>query len=109
MEIKVACTRWSRLRGLLGRGDYPHALVLVPCNDVHTFGMTRAIDIAFLSDGGAVLESYRAVGPCKRVRCKGAHATLERIASPDPWFDLGDRVDLKRMALEAMKTRGKVE
>ena len=41
--------------------------MLAPCNDVHTFGMAELIDIAFLDEQGRVLESYRAVGPRRRI------------------------------------------
>lgn len=101
MTIEVACSLRSRLRGLLGRGDYPGVLLLVPCNDVHTFGMRHDIDVAFISAEGVVLESHRGMAPCRRRRCRGASATLERISSEAAWFERGDRVELNRLVQEA--------
>lgn len=95
MEVEIACSTSSRLRGLLGREEFSGALLLTPCNDVHTFGMRRAIDIAFIEPDGTVLEAHRGVGPCRRVRCRTAVATIERFAAETPWFDRGDRVELK--------------
>lgn len=102
MTVKLASSVASRLRGLLGRGDYPHTLLLAPCNDVHTFGMGRPIDIAFVDSGGLVLEAHREVGAFRRVRCKGAAATFERIATPSPWYRRGDRIDLKNLDYEVL-------
>lgn len=102
MKVEIACSLLSRLRGLLGRGDYPHVLLLVPCNDVHTFGMRRPIDIAFITADGTVLESHRRVGIGRRMRCKSAFATLERVAAQSPWFEQGDRIDLKNLVHEEL-------
>ena len=92
MKVEVACTVAARLRGLLGRASHEGALLLVPCNDIHTFGMRRPIDVAFVASDGAVLESYRSVRPNRRVRNKGATAVLERFASDDAWYEPGDLV-----------------
>lgn len=92
MNMKIACTHRSRLRGLIGRSAFDGVLLLVPCRDVHTFGMKRDIDIAFLDSDGAVLESHRDVGPGKRLRCPSATATVERFSADAPWFEPGDFV-----------------
>ena len=103
MKVEIASSILSRLRGLLGRKECPDLLVLTPCNDVHTFGMSRAIDVAFIAADGLVLESHRAVGACRRLRCRPATATLERIAIEAPWFERGDRVELKELVRESME------
>ena len=102
MRVEVACTLKDRLRGLLGRREYPDVLLLAPCNDVHTFGMRDYIDIAFVSADGVVLESYRAVGPCHRRRCRKAVITLERLSAETRWYERGDKVELKDMIQDAM-------
>ena len=102
MKVEVACSVKSRLRGLLGRDAFEGVLLLVPCNDVHTFGMRRAIDVAFISSDGVVLRSCRCVGAHRRLRCKAAYATLERIAAQAEWPDEGDCVNLKEMLRTAM-------
>ena len=97
MNIQVASSIASRLRGLLGQREFEGALLLTPCNDVHTFGMRRAIDIAFITPTGLVLEAHRNVGSRRRLRCKGAAATLERFSDTGPWFEQGDRIELKNL------------
>ena len=103
MKVEIASSVLSRLRGLLGRKECPDLLLLTPCNDVHTFGMNRAIDVAFIAADGLVLESHREVGACRRLRCRPATAALERIAAEAPWFEQGDRIELKELV------RGPVE
>ena len=61
------------------------------------FGMAELIDIAFLDERGQVLESYRAVGPRRRIRCRKAVAVLERFSVNDPpWFSAGEHVEMTR-------------
>jgi uncharacterized membrane protein (UPF0127 family) len=109
-------TRWAtsflqRLRGLIGRcpewlGD-GGVLVIAPCSDIHTFGMSHDLDVAFLDASGKVLESYVTVGPHRRIRCAGAVAALERFSpdgkgeracclswARDAWYRKGDQVML---------------
>ena len=95
MRVEIASSLKSRLRGLLGRGQFHDVLMLVPCNDVHTVGMRREIDVAFVSSAGVVMEAHRSVGPRRRLRCKGASATLERFSTSEPWFEYGDFIDLR--------------
>lgn len=92
MELEIACTMRSRLLGLFGRPGYEGVLMLVPCHDVHTFGMQRPIDIAFVAADGTIIESHRNVSPCHRLKNREAAATLERYADPGPWFAPGDRI-----------------
>ena len=49
---------WDRARGLLGRPALlpGQALLLTPCSSIHTIGMTRAIDLAFLDGTGAIIK-----------------------------------------------------
>ena len=103
MKVELACSLTERLRGLLCRKEYPDILLLVPCNDVHTFGMRQSIDVAFASSRGLILESHRNVGANRRLRCKAASITLERIASRARWFEQGDRLELKGAAMEALE------
>ena len=92
----LACTPWSRLRGMKAYPTWHGVLVLAPCADVHTFGIRRSLDIAFVDRWGIVLESYRRVPPGRRRRCKGACYTLERWAEPETsWFERGGSVFLQ--------------
>ncbi|MCU0651423.1 MAG: DUF192 domain-containing protein [Candidatus Omnitrophica bacterium] len=52
----IACTPLARMRGLLGRAELKlgEALILKPCNSVHTFFMRFAIDVLFLDKNNRV-------------------------------------------------------
>lgn len=89
---EILTTVRARMRGLLGREPDERLHVLVPCSDVHTFGMDEPLDIAFIDGDGTVLEVYDHVGRSRRVRCRGAAATLERFARESPWVEPGDRL-----------------
>ena len=92
MNLEIACTIRSRLLGLFGRPGFDGVLLLVPCHDVHTFGMSRPIDVAFVAADGTVIESHRNVEPCHRLKNREAVATLERFAGAGAWFMPGDRI-----------------
>lgn len=96
MKIGIASSLWSRMRGLLGRRRCTGALLLVPCNDIHTFGMQDDIDVAFIDCDGVVIEAHRGVGRGQRLRCKRACATLERYSCSGWWYRCGDHVELAR-------------
>jgi len=49
----------SRRKGLLGRTSFPGALIIEPCNWVHTIGMKFAIDVAFVDRNGTVIKTQR--------------------------------------------------
>lgn len=96
-QFEIAGSVRSRLAGLAAKHDFEGVLMLVPCCDIHTFTMTRPIDVAFVSAGGIVLESYRDVVPRKRIKCRDAAAVLERFAVGAPWFSAGDAVGIGRL------------
>lgn len=102
MRLEIACTMRARLLGLFGRPGFDGVLLLVPCHDIHTFGMRRPIDVSFVSADGLVVESHRAVLPRRRLKNRKAVATLERFASDAPWFAPGDRIQEKLGAVQVL-------
>lgn len=48
VALTVAASYRTRTRGLLGRDGFDGAILLTPCNSVHTFRMRFAIDVAYL-------------------------------------------------------------
>ncbi|MGA4801091.1 DUF192 domain-containing protein [Streptomyces lavendulocolor] len=48
VPVEIAASYGTRRRGLLGRDGIAGALLLSPCNSVHTFRMRFAIDVAYL-------------------------------------------------------------
>jgi uncharacterized membrane protein (UPF0127 family) len=87
----------ARARGLLSpavckRGE---VLVLIPCKSIHTFGMTDAIDVAFVDRRGHVLEATRGLPPNRLRYCRGAVCVLERrSAFGDSWFEKDEAIGL---------------
>ena len=58
----------SRRKGLLGRDGLPEgsALIIAPCQAIHTFSMRFAIDVAFVAKDGLVIKVRHAV-PRRRI------------------------------------------
>ena len=76
--MMLACSLPSRVRGLLFRKDFHDEMLICPCRSIHTFGMERSIDVAFIDRFGSVL------------RCKGACAVIERVSIPGgSWYERG--------------------
>lgn len=48
LPVEIAATYGQRRRGLLGRDGIEGAMLLTPCNSVHTFRMRFTIDVAYL-------------------------------------------------------------
>jgi uncharacterized protein len=81
MEPVVVDARgWhGRLRGLIGRADWPAgvALRLAPCRSVHTFGMRFAVDLVWVDGRGRVVRVDRGVRPWRLRSCRAARSVLE--------------------------------
>jgi uncharacterized membrane protein (UPF0127 family) len=95
-SVEVARTRGERRRGLLGRTGLPAgaALVLTPCNAIHTIGMRFAIDVVFIDRKGRVRKIVRSLPPWRMAMAPLASATIELSAGelrPDG-LQVGDRV-----------------
>jgi len=84
MEIVEAVTFRARLRGLAGRADPGHALLLRRCRAVHTFGMRFTLDLVWLDADGAAVRVDRAVAPRRLRCCRRARAVLE-VATAAGW------------------------
>jgi uncharacterized membrane protein (UPF0127 family) len=83
MEIRVARTRWERLRGLALRRTPPAwGLVIPRCRSVHTFGMRFALDLVWLDARGRVLAVDESV-PSGRVRVRPDAAGVVEVAAGD--------------------------
>ena len=80
--IEPAFDSSRRNRGLLGRERLPDgtALILAPCNAVHTIGMRFAIDVVFADRAGRVVKVSRSVGPWRVSAAWRGFATIELAA-----------------------------
>jgi uncharacterized protein len=99
-QIELAIDSQSRRRGLLGRDklDEGAALIIAPCNAIHTFFMRFAIDVVFVARDGRVLKTYVAVGRRRIAFSIGAFAVIELPASAISRAQVGpgDIVELVR-------------
>jgi uncharacterized membrane protein (UPF0127 family) len=81
-SLELARDSATRKRGLLGRAGLAPgvALVIAPCQAVHTFGMQFSIDVIFAARDGRVLKIRNAV-PARRLAASvRAFATIEMAA-----------------------------
>lgn len=81
-RLETAFDSKSRNRGLLGRtGLEPeHALVLAPCNSVHTFFMKFDIDVLFVARDGTVRRIASALRPWRVAMSPRSFAVIETAA-----------------------------
>ncbi|RST05729.1 DUF192 domain-containing protein [Streptomyces sp. WAC05374] len=56
VPVEIAASYGTRRRGLLGRDGVAGALLLSPCNSVHTFRMRFPIDVAYLDRALTVVD-----------------------------------------------------
>lgn len=89
LRAREADTFASRLLGLLAlpplEGD--EALVIRPCSSVHTFGMDRPIDVAFVDRTCTVLR-VTTLEPRRGAFCRGAYAAVEMAAGTARRLDI---------------------
>lgn len=81
-HIESAFDRKTRNQGLLGRSSLSpdSALILAPCNSIHTFFMKFAIDVAFVDRDGRILRARHAVRPWRIQASLRAFAVVELAA-----------------------------
>jgi uncharacterized membrane protein (UPF0127 family) len=81
-RLETAFDSKSRNRGLLGRTSLEpgHALVLAPCNSVHTFFMKFAIDVVFVGRDGTIRRIASALRPWRVAISPRSFAVIETAA-----------------------------
>lgn len=69
----------ERMRGLLFRPELnkDEALLITPCNSVHTIGMGYPIDIVFLDKDWTIIKTVRHLKPWRSASCLRAAMVLE--------------------------------
>ncbi|MDO5106791.1 MAG: DUF192 domain-containing protein [Coriobacteriaceae bacterium] len=92
--FQVLTTWLKRLRGLLGTSEDADPVALMRCGSIHTFAMPYPIDIAFVDEGGLIIDAVRALAPNRLASSPGAFITLERPAAETPWFEPGERLSI---------------
>ena len=78
-RVEGAFDSASRRRGLLGRDSLPDgaAIVIAPCNAVHTWFMRFPIDVVFVMRDGRVAKTCVGVKPWRVAGSLRAFATVE--------------------------------
>lgn len=96
-DVRLATSFVRRGIGLLGRRSLRpgEALLISPCNSVHTFFMRFSIDIAILDSDGVVLKTRQGLRPWRAtLPARGGKSTLEMAAGSLAAADVrvGDRL-----------------
>lgn len=78
-RVSGAFDSTARRQGLLGRvsWDQGHALVIAPCNAIHTFFMKFPIDVVFVRRDGTVVKAQGPVPPWRLAGALRAYAVIE--------------------------------
>ena len=78
-DLEAAFERETRNKGVLGRTGLPdgRALVIAPCNGVHTFFMKFTIDVFFVAKDGTVLKVSRGLRPWRIELTPRSFAVIE--------------------------------
>ncbi len=79
LEISMADTFLSRLKGLLGTAELAEnqGLLLCNCNSVHMIGMRYALDIIYLDKNRVILKIVENLKPWQVSYCLSAKDALE--------------------------------
>jgi uncharacterized membrane protein (UPF0127 family) len=105
--IETAFDSATRRKGLLGRTELPagQALVLAPCNAIHTFRMRFPIDVLFVTRDGVVTKIVERLGAWRMAASFSAFATIELRAGAvgDQDLTVGDRLALRSL-LDDLRT-----
>jgi uncharacterized protein len=88
LTLLVARTFRERRRGLAKMTPLPagHALRILKCNSVHTFGMRFALDLVWLGRDGRLLRVDRDVAPRRMKLCVRARSVVETAAGEGDAF-----------------------
>lgn len=110
----VAETPASRRRGLLGTASLPagSGLLIVPCRQVHTFGMAYTIDVIFVDEAWNVRKVVSEMKPNRLgALAWGARAALELPAgrAAETGTVAGDMLDARDIAVSSAGLRPAID
>jgi len=98
LEVRVANRPLQKMIGLLAKDamDGADAILITSCSSIHTFGMQKSIDVAFINKDGRVLRSLINLPANRLATCRGAKAVLERFSNSSCyWLKQGDQLKLE--------------
>jgi uncharacterized membrane protein (UPF0127 family) len=101
LNIEFAASFGKRFLGLMFRKQMPedHALLLVPCNAIHTFSMRFPIDVVYIGADGVIVKIEEAVKPgklCKKVADAKCVLELCAHAANKMGLTVGSKIDIKQ-------------
>jgi uncharacterized membrane protein (UPF0127 family) len=86
VDLEIAASYLTRRRGLLERDGIDGALLITPCNSVHTFRMRFAIDVAYLDKELTVLHVHTLKpGRLTRPRLRARHVLEGEAGAMARW------------------------
>ena len=91
VKVKVLKGFLEKLRGLEFRESDDCNYMFENCKCIHTFGMKKPIDVAFVGADCSVLEVSRNVGARRVLKNRNAQFTVERFSSQKPWLEVGTK------------------
>jgi uncharacterized membrane protein (UPF0127 family) len=98
-RLEGAFERNTRNKGLLGRTGLPdgHALVIAPCNGVHTFFMKFTIDACFVARDGTVRKVAHGLRPWRLALSPSSFAVVEMAEGAAARADVrqGDKLSVE--------------
>lgn len=94
----VANTRRARRHGLIGQQSVTTALVLDRCRWIHTIGVKRALDVAYLNADGVVIKMQRVAPMRVPLPVTKSRTVIEALAgSFERWgLQLGDVIEVRQ-------------
>lgn len=105
-RARVADTRWTRLRGLLGRPRLRpgQGLVISPSRGVHTWGMRYPIDVALVGGDGRVAAVFPGLEPWSHT---GMHDDVElAVELPEGTVEASGTQAGDRVAIDVVPSAG---
>ncbi len=101
-DAMLAQTTWQRIKGLLGQSveefNKGKGLWILPCEGVHTLGMSFPIDVVYLDKKGRALRLYHNLQPFRVGAISlRAHSVLELPAGvlAQTNTEIGDIIDFQ--------------
>jgi uncharacterized protein len=78
-KARVASSIWSRFWGLMWQRSLPEgeALIIDPCNSVHTLFMRFPIDVAFVAKDGRIIKIAEGLKPFRAAVGRGGRWVME--------------------------------
>ena len=89
INVFTALNFKERTGGLLIRQPLQthEALLIKPCNSIHTVGMKYSLDIVYLNKNGVILKLVKNVKPFRFSICLNAYAVLELLPNSIENYD----------------------